>query len=71
MGLQLPMELKKSSSSSPVWEHDLNINTGFTWKSAGFSQFNAGFNKMLEEAKIELLQQFQNSQFQKSYKNLN
>jgi hypothetical protein len=71
MGLQLPMELKKSLSSSPVWEHDLNINSGFTWKSAGFSQFNAGFNKMLEEAKIELLQQFQNSQFEKSYKNMN
>jgi hypothetical protein len=70
MGLQLPMKLKKGAATPAAWKYDLNINTGFTWKSAGFSQFNAGFNKMLEDAKKELLQQFQSSEFEESYKKL-
>lgn len=70
MGLQMPLELKQRPASAPVWTHDLNINTGFTWKSAGFSQFNAGFNKMLEETKKDLLEQLQSSGFENSYKQL-
>ena len=70
MGMLVPMALKKPAESSPVWQYDLDINTGFTWKSAGFSQFNAGFNKMLESAKDALLEQFQGAEFEKKYSTL-
>jgi hypothetical protein len=70
MGMRMPMALKKPAQSAAVWNYDLDINTGFTWKSAGFSQFNAGFNKMLEEARDALLEQFQDSQFEKRYRRL-
>lgn len=69
MGMLMPMELK-NKESSPLWKYDLDVNTGFTWKSAGFSQFNAGFNNMLDEAKDRLLQQFQSSQFADTYQKL-
>ncbi len=70
MGMRIPMELKKTERSRPAWEYDLDINTGFTWKSAGFSQFNAGFNKMLETAKEKLMEQFKSADFEKRYRML-
>ena len=55
MGMLMPLDLKKDEKTNPVWEFELDVNVGFTWESAGFSQFDKGFSEMLEVAKEKLL----------------
>ncbi len=70
MGMLMPLDLKKDEKTTPVWKYELDVNVGFTWKSAGFSQFNKGFNEMLEVAKEKLLEQFKSSEFEDQYRTL-
>ena len=70
MGMLMPLNLKKNEKTNPVWKYDLDVNVGFTWKSAGFSQFDKGFSEMLEEAKEKLLEQFKSQEFEKQYRTL-
>jgi hypothetical protein len=67
MAMVVPMELKRHETSAPIWRYTLDINTGFTWRSAGFSQFNRGFDNMLNTAKDRLIEQFQHNDFKKQY----
>lgn len=67
MIIDVPMELKQAGRSKAAWTYNLNVNTGFTWRSAGYRQFNLGFNKMMETAKDDLLREFTSSGFQKKY----
>lgn len=67
MAMVVPMELRRHETSAPVWRYNLDINTGFTWRSGGFSQFNKGFDKMLDTAKERLIEQFQHNDFKKQF----
>lgn len=67
MGLRMPIELRKSKKSIGVWAYELDVNTGFTVRSAGYKQFNSGYNKMLEVAKEKLVEQFKRTEFQSHY----
>jgi hypothetical protein len=70
MGILMPLELKNNEKSPPVWKHRLDVNTGFTVKSAGFRQFNQGYNKMLERTKDKLLELFNSKEFENKYRTL-
>lgn len=70
MGLLMPMEFKRVADTSSSWNHAVDINTGKTWGMGGFSQFNGAFNKMLEEAKVDLLEQFAKPEFEEAYLSL-
>ncbi len=67
MGILMPLELKKNEKSPPVWKYGLDVNTGFTVRSAGFRQFNQGYNKMLERTKDKLLELFNSKEFENKY----
>jgi hypothetical protein len=70
MGILMPLELKKNEKSPPVWKYGLDVNTGFTAKSAGSRQFNQGYNKMLERTKDKLLELFNSKEFENKYRTL-
>jgi hypothetical protein len=70
MGMLMPLDLKKDEKTTPVWKYELDVNVGFTWKSAGFSQFDKGFSEMLEVAKEKLLEQFKSPDFENQYRTL-
>jgi hypothetical protein len=70
MGLLLPMVLKQDPAAPAQWEHVVDINTGMTWGMGGFSQFNEGFNKMLEGARNDLIEEFGKPEFTSAYKSL-
>jgi hypothetical protein len=68
--MKMPLDLKKSADTAPAWTYDLDVNTGFTPMGAGFSQFNRGYNQMLNEAKDKLLEQFKSTEFEGQYRKL-
>ena len=70
MGILMPLELKNNEKSPPVWKYSVDVNTGFTVKSAGFRQFNQGYNKMLERTKDKLLELFNSQEFENKYRTL-
>lgn len=70
MGLLMPIELKGQTGGISLWSSAVNINTGKTWGMGGFSQFNGAFNKMLEEAKDDLLDKFAKPDFEEAYLSL-
>jgi hypothetical protein len=70
MGLLMPIEFQERAGSSSLWSYAVNINTGKTWGMGGFSQFNGAFNKMLDEAKDDLLEQFAKPEFEEAYLSL-
>jgi hypothetical protein len=70
MGILMPLELKNNEKSPPVWKYSVDVNTGFTVKSAGFRQFNEGYNKMLERTKDKLLELFNSQEFENKYRTL-
>ena len=70
MGILMPLELKNNEKSPPVWKYGLDVNTGFTARSAGFRQFNQGYNKMLERTKDKLLELFNSKKFENKYRTL-
>jgi hypothetical protein len=70
MGLLMPIALKRVADTASPWNYTVDINTGKTWGMGGFSQFNGAFNKMLEEAKDDLLEQFAKPEFEEAYLSL-
>lgn len=70
MGLLMPLALGQDADGPPVWDHSVDINTGKTWGMGGFSQFNQGFNHMLEAARDDLLKQFGSQEFGNAYRSL-
>lgn len=71
IALEMPMVLKKSENAISTWTYVLDVNEGFTPMGAGFSQFNAGYNKMLDVAKDKLIEQFNSSEFENLFRSLN
>ena len=68
--VHMPLELKGRGGSASVWSKALKVNEGWTAKSAGFSQMNSGYNKLLETTKNELLREFNSAQFRAKYQSL-
>ena len=67
IALKMPIDLRKTESTTSDWMYDLDVNVGFTPMGAGFSQFNSGYDNMLEEAKNKLVEQFNSSEFENHY----
>jgi hypothetical protein len=66
----MPLDLRRQGSSVPVWSKEMNVNEGWTAKTAGFRQMNSGYNKLLETTKNELLREFNSAQFRAKYQSL-
>ncbi|MFH2045144.1 MAG: hypothetical protein ABIK92_08350 [Pseudomonadota bacterium] len=70
MYIKMQTELVKEIGSSPVWISFVDVNEGFTVKTAGFKQMNAGYEKMLETTKNKLLTDFNLKEFYTAYKSI-
>jgi hypothetical protein len=51
-------------------KRELRVNEGWTAKSAGFSQMNSGYDKLLETTRNELLREFGSPEFRQKYRSL-
>jgi hypothetical protein len=69
MWLTMSIELKKNEGSRSVWLHNFESGEGIVW-TIGSGKFDEGFTNMLEHAKEQLINQFDNLNFQKSYASL-
>lgn len=67
MWMTMFTELKNDINSPPVWRYEFESNVGVTW-TAGYGPFDKGFNRMLEDAKQKLIDQFKGSKFHNSFK---
>ncbi len=65
--LDLHLELRPATGGRPVWSDVMNVNEGWTAKTAGFSQMNSGYRKLLESARDDLLLRFQDREFRRQY----
>jgi hypothetical protein len=66
----MPLDLRGAGGSTPVWSKELEVNEGWTAKTAGFRQMNSGYNKLLETTKQELLREFNSPYFREKYQSL-
>jgi hypothetical protein len=70
IALEMPIVLQKSENAASAWTYVLDVNEGFTPMGFGFSQFNAGYNRMLDVAKDKLIEQFTSPEFENLYRTL-